>query len=55
MTGKNFGGETLCEDGVITEVSTGVFVRVWGVGGGRGRVILTGKSQRENTIWWHRL
>ena len=27
------------------EVSTGV----------GGRVILAGKSQREKTIWWHRL
>ena len=29
-------------------------VCVW-VGGKGGEVILTGKSQRENTIWWHRL
>ena len=47
MTGKkrNFGEMVLCGKCVAIEVSTGA----------GGRVILAGKSQREKTIWWHRL
>ena len=37
---RNLGGGTLYEDGVTIEVSTAM----------GGRVILTGKSQREKTI-----
>ena len=36
---------TSCEEEVTIEVSTGM----------NGRVILTGKSQREKTVWWYRL
>ena len=39
------GEGLLCEEGVTIEVSTGM----------AGRVILAGKSQREKTIWCHRL
>ena len=38
-------GGTLCGKGVIIEVRPGM----------GGRVTLTGKSQRKNAIWWHRL
>ena len=42
---KGTFGECPCDEGVIMEVSTGM----------GGKVILAGTSQREKTIWWHRL
>ena len=45
---KKWGGDllegTLCGAGVTIEVRRDM----------GGRIILTGKSQRENTIWLHR-
>ena len=42
---RSLGGGTLCKESVTIEVSTSM----------GGRVILAGKSQREKTIFWHRL
>ena len=38
-------GGTLCEEGVIIEVSVGM----------GGREILSGTSKSKKIIWWHRL
>ena len=42
--GANLLGGTLCGEGVTIEVRRDM----------GGTIILTGKSQRENIIWWHR-